>query len=274
MVVGMAVCMIVGIGGVHADTNGPPAGRLYEVHGVKLYTQIFGHGPPIVFLHGGLHGFDNSFARQRDYFSAFRTVIGIDQRGHGHSPDNSKPFSYQEMADDTAALIEKLGLGVVDVIGHSDGANVGLILAHDHPQLVRRLAISGANLRSGLSPEETLRQSRRSPQDAAAKFPPQFRTQYQQMSPDGPDHWFTHVAKSEALWLQPVVIEPTALKAINIPVLVIAGDHDFTSLEETTEIYRGLSKGQLLILPATEHGTFEQRPELLNAALKEFLEQP
>lgn len=94
------------------------------------------------------------------------------------------------------------------------------------------------------------------------------------MSPDGPDHWFTHVAKSEALWLQPVVIEPTALKAINIPVLVIAGDHDFTSLEETTEIYRGLSKGQLLILPATEHGTFEQRPELLNAALKEFLEQP
>ena len=82
--------------------------RYYEVRGAKLYTQIYGHGPPIVFLHGGMAFFDNSFAKQRHYFSTFRTVIGIDQRGHGHSPDGPWSLSYKMMADDTAAIIEKL----------------------------------------------------------------------------------------------------------------------------------------------------------------------
>src|SRR5450631_2759733 len=133
--------------------------RFYEVRGARLYTEIYGHGAPILFLHGGMAFFDNSFQKQRDYFSSDRTVIGIDQRGHGHSPDGPWPLSYQIMADDTAALIEQLGLGPVDVVGHSDGADLALLLARDHPQLVRRLVISGANLRSGLSPAEVQRRS-------------------------------------------------------------------------------------------------------------------
>lgn len=67
------------------DTTGRH--RFYEVRGAKLYTQTYGHGAPIIFLHGGTVFFDNSFANQRDYFATYRTVIGIDQRGHGHSPD-------------------------------------------------------------------------------------------------------------------------------------------------------------------------------------------
>ena len=57
--------------------------RFYEVRGAKLYTETFGHGQPILFLHGGMLFFDNTFTEQRDYFAAYRTVIGIDQRGHG-----------------------------------------------------------------------------------------------------------------------------------------------------------------------------------------------
>jgi pimeloyl-ACP methyl ester carboxylesterase len=251
--------------------------RAYEVRGVKLYTETFGHGPPVVFLHGGLHFFDNSFAEQREYFAAFRTVIGIDQRGHGHSPDNSAAFTYEGMAADTAALIKQLGLGAVDVIGHSDGGNVGLLLARDHPELVRRLVISGANIRAdtaGLSPAELQHRKQRSPQEISATLPPAFQTEFSQVSPDGPEHWLTAVEKSWQLWLTPVVIEPADLKTIRMPVLVIAGDHDFTSLEETTEIYRALPRGQLLILPATGHATFKERPEFINAAIRSFLEAP
>ncbi|HUJ52847.1 MAG TPA: alpha/beta hydrolase, partial [Steroidobacteraceae bacterium] len=58
--------------------------RFFEVRGARLYTETFGHGQPIVFLHGGMTFFDSNFAKQRDYFAAHRTVIGIDQRGHGH----------------------------------------------------------------------------------------------------------------------------------------------------------------------------------------------
>lgn len=252
----------------------------YEVRGAKLYTQIYGQGPPIVFLHGGMVFFDNSFAKQRDYFSTFRTVIGIDQRGHGHSPDGPWSLSYKMMADDTAAIIEKLGLGRVDIVGHSDGADLALLLVRDHPNLVRRLVISGANIRVNLSPEEKLR-SRWSQQQLdghlgkiAAALPPWFLPDYANVSPDGPDHWMTLLAKCYDMWLQPVVIEPADLKKIPIPVLVMAGDHDFTSIEDNAEIFRDLPRGQLIIVPASSHGTFTKRPDLVNLAIREFLDQP
>jgi pimeloyl-ACP methyl ester carboxylesterase len=255
--------------------------RMYEVRGAKLYVETLGHGPPMLFLHGGMNFFAINFAKQRDYFAAYRTVIGVDQRGHGHSPDGPWTLSYKMMADDTAALIEQLGLGRVDVVGHSDGANVGLLLARDHPELVGRLVISGANLRSGLSAEEVQRRSQWSPEQLAEKLrtvdaslPAAFRTEYAKVSPDGPDQWMKLLAKSYQMWMQPVVIEPADLKRISAPVLVMAGDNDFTSIEETVEIYRGLPKGQLIILPATGHGTMRQRPGLVNLAIREFLEQP
>jgi pimeloyl-ACP methyl ester carboxylesterase len=261
------------------DPNGTQL--LYDVRGARLYVERFGRGPPILFLHGGMIFFDNNFAKQRDYFAAYRTVIGIDQRGHGHSPDGAWTLSYKLMADDTAAVIEQLGLGRVDVVGHSDGANVGLLLARDHPELLGRLIISGASLRSGLSPEEVQRRSQWSPEQLAEKLrtladslPPSFRTDYAKVSPDGPDHWMKLLAKCYQMWIQPVVIEPADLKKISAPVLVMAGDHDFTSIEETVEIYRGLPNAQLIILPGTGHGTMRQRPELANVAIREFLEQP
>jgi pimeloyl-ACP methyl ester carboxylesterase len=265
----------------HADGNEAGAHRYYDVHGSKVYVETFGHGAPIVFLHGGLGFFDTNFARQRDYFASFRTVIGIDRRGHGHSPDTAEPFSYKGMADDTAAIVEQLALGPVDVVGHSDGGNIGLILAHDHPQLVRRLVISGANLRPPLPEDELKRRSLWTPEQVAEKArqvvantPPYFRTDYERVTPDGADHWWTLVTKSYRLWLTPIVITPTELKTINAPVLVIAGDHDFTSLEDTIEIYRNLPHGQLLILPGTGHGTMMERPALVNLAIREFLERP
>ena len=254
--------------------------RLYDVHGTRLYVETFGDGMPIVFLHGGLHFFDNSFQLQRDYFASFRKVIGIDQRGHGHSPDNSRPFSYREMAEDTASLIALLGVGPVDIVGHSDGGNVALLLARYHPEVIRRVVISGANLR-GLPADEWQRRSQWSPQQIKEKvqqlsdrLPPDFRTDYQSVTPDGSEYWWAHLTKSYQLWLTHVVIETVELKAIKTPVLVMAGDHDLTSIEETVEIYRGLPQGQLLILPATGHGTFSERPAQVNLAIREFFARP
>jgi pimeloyl-ACP methyl ester carboxylesterase len=263
----------------NADSSGSTQ-RYYEVRGAKLYTQIYGHGPPIVFLHGGMMFFDNSFANQRDYFSAFRTVVGIDQRGHGHSPDGPWSLSYKMMADDTAAIIEKIGLGPVDIVGHSDGADLALVLVRDHPNLVRRLVISGANIRVDLSPEQKLRSHWSQQQldahlrEMAAALPPWFSADYAKVSPDGPDHWLALMAKCYDMWLQPVVIEPADLKRISIPVLVMAGDHDFTSIEDNAEMFRDLPRGQLIIVPASKHGTFNSRPDLVNLAIREFLEQP
>jgi pimeloyl-ACP methyl ester carboxylesterase len=64
------------------------------------------------------------------------------------------------------------------------------------------------------------------------------------------------------------------LAAIQAPVLVIAGDRDFSSIEETAELYRGLRKAQLFIVPGSGHGTFSDRPELVNLAIRQFLDAP
>jgi pimeloyl-ACP methyl ester carboxylesterase len=245
-----------------------------EVRGARLYTQTFGRGAPILFLHGGLYHFDNTFARQRDYFAASRRVIGVDQRGHGHSPDTDAPLSYREMAEDTAALIERLGTGPVDVVGHSDGGNVGLLLASRHPGLVRRLVVSGANLRAPHPAAELERRGALTPQQIVERLGARARDAYTRVSPDGEGHWPVFAAKSWRLWLTPVIIEPAELAAIRAPVLVIAGDRDIVSLEETLEIYRGVARGRLLILPATGHMTFEERADTVNAAIRDFLEQP
>lgn len=257
------------------------AGRFVEVRGSRLHVQMQGSGAPLVFLHGGVRDFESNFVHQRGYFAAFRRVIGIDQRGHGRSPDDERPFSYREMADDTAAVIEQFGLGAVDVIGHSDGGNVGLLLARHHPQLVRRLVVSGANLRAGLSPDELERRKAWSPQQVADavrrtadRLPPGFRGDYEKVSPTGAANWWPFLTKSYQLWLTPVVIEPAELKRIAVPVLVMAGDHDFTPIEETLEIVRNLPQGQLFILPGTGHGTMVERPELANLAMREFLDKP
>ncbi|MDQ2734445.1 MAG: alpha/beta hydrolase [Pseudomonadota bacterium] len=259
----------------------PHTAAYLEVGGSKVYVETLGSGPPLLFLHGGLLYFDNNFARQRDYFAATRKVIGIDRPGHGHSPDNGRPFTYQAMADDTAAAIVKLGLGPVDIVGHSDGANIGLILAHDHPELVRRLVVSGANLRPELSPEELKRRSQWSEAQRVERvgqvektLPPSFRTDYQAVAPDGPTQWQKLLMKSYSLWLTPVVIEPAALKTIQAQVLVIGGDNDFTPVEGSVEIFRALPHAQLLIEPGTGHGTFTDRPALTNLAIAEFLAGP
>jgi pimeloyl-ACP methyl ester carboxylesterase len=269
--------------GLPARAADPVAGRheWIDAGGSRLYVETFGSGSPIVFLHGGIHHFDNSFAIQRDAFAPTHTVIGIDQRGHGHSPDDARPFSYEAMAEDTAAVIRQLGLGPVDVVGHSDGGNVGLRLALAHPELVRRLVISGASLRAGLPADELQRRLAWSPQQLAEflpkferQIPPDFRRDYEAVTPQGADHWSAFLAKSYRLWLTPVVISAAELKAIQAPVLVIAGDKDFSSIEDTAEIYRGLGKAQLFIVPGAGHGTFTDRPELVDLAIREFLDKP
>jgi pimeloyl-ACP methyl ester carboxylesterase len=255
--------------------------RFVDVRGNKLHVETLGSGPPLLFLHGGVVFFANNFPAQRDYFSSFRKVIGVDRRGHGHSPDNAEPFSYKEMAEDMAALIVQLGVAPVDIVGHSDGGNIGLILARDHPALVRRLVVSGANLKAGLPPEELKKRAQWSKEMVdervklmAEKLPPRFRPEYEKVTPHGAEHWWTLLAKSYRLWLTPVIATPDELKTIKIPVLVMAGDQDFTSIEDTTLIYRSLPAGQLAILPGTGHGTFSARPDLANLITREFLERP
>lgn len=251
-------------------------GRFYDVRGARLYVEVLGSGPPIVFLHGGLSFFDRSFAHQKTYFAAFRTVVGIDQRGHGHSPDDARPFSYREMAEDTASLLQQLHLGPVDIVGHSDGGDVALLLARYHPELVRRVVVSGANFRgdyAGLLAYMRFRWGK-SERRFAANMGDAARRDYDAVSPYGDRNWNVLAAKTKDLWATWTVISREDLRAIRTPVLVMAGDQDVIPLEHTTALYRSLPAGRLCILPDTGHDTMTGNPFLFNEVTRAFFEGP
>ncbi len=250
-------------------------GHLYDVRGVKLYARISGSGPAILFLHGGLSSFDQAFAGQVEYFARFRTVIGVDQRGHGRSPDNEEPFSYAAMAEDTAALMRQLRLAPVDVVGHSDGGNVGLLLASRHPELVRRLVVSGANSSGASNGLMAYARFRWMPAARfAAGLSESLRLNYARVSPDGAEHWPVMVAKTQNLWSTWTVIGARELAAIKVPVLVMSGDHDVIRLEHTIQLFRSLPRGEICILPATGHETMKQRSDEFNRLITRFLDAP
>lgn len=251
----------------------PPAHAEYaQIHGFKMYYEVHGQGRPVVLLHGGMNTIETSFAKQIPVLAQNHRVIAIEQMAHGHTADvPGRPLTYEAMAEDTAALLVKLGVRNADLIGWSDGGQIALRLAFTHPELIRRVIASGVGF--GANPSVPPAPVKDFGQLAAGWFPEGYAA-YQRVSPDGPEHWGIVAVKGRAMWSASTWgFRATDLAKINLPVLVLAGDHDIVSLEETNRIVRAIPKAQLLILPGTGHTTFQSRPTWLNPILLDFLDR-
>jgi pimeloyl-ACP methyl ester carboxylesterase len=133
----------------------PTEWHLARIHGHRIYYATRGAGPTLVLLHGGGDSGEHSFERQLDVFSERHHIVAPDQVGQGRTPDASGPLTYTGMMQDTAALLQKLKLRHVDLVGFSDGGILALMLAIQHPELVRRLVVSGVNIApEGLNAED------------------------------------------------------------------------------------------------------------------------
>ncbi len=225
------------------------------IHGHKLYYAVRGTGPTLVFLHGGGDSGEHSFARQLDVFSEHHHIIAPDQVGQGRTPEIPGPLSYTAMMEDTAALLRMRKLHHVDVVGFSDGGILALMLAIRHPELVRRLVISGVNIApEGLRPEDL--EELRSTQNPK---PSTIDEKLAQL-------WFTSPTEAE--------LSVDLLAGITQPVMVISGDRDAITLEHTLKIFHALPNAELCVLPGTDHGTFSRRSEWLNPMISAFLDRP
>jgi pimeloyl-ACP methyl ester carboxylesterase len=182
-------------------------GHYVMVNGHSMYYEQYGVGRPIVLLHGGLHTIHLSFEQQIAPFAEQHQVIAIEQVGHGHSADREGPFRYADMAEDTAELLRQINITSADFVGWSDGGILSLILARRYPALVRRLAISGANIRAEGLGSAFLTYFRDKQPDQIATDLRDLREVYAQTSPDGIDHWPIVVAKTVKMMLTPVILE-------------------------------------------------------------------
>jgi pimeloyl-ACP methyl ester carboxylesterase len=224
------------------------------IHGHRIFYAVRGSGPTLVLLHGGGDSGEHSFVRQLDVFSERHHIVAPDQVGQGRTPDVPGPLSYTAMMEDTTALLKMLNLKQVDVVGFSDGGILALMLAVRHPELVRRLVISGVNIApEGLNSEDL--------EELRASQIPKPKTIDEKLA----HLWLTSPTETE--------LSLALLAKITQPVLVISGDRDAITLEHTLKIFHALPEAELCVLPGTDHATFSGRSEWLNPIISAFLDR-
>jgi pimeloyl-ACP methyl ester carboxylesterase len=260
----MLAALLLGGGAARADYA--------NVGGLKMYYEVRGAGPPLLLLHGGTTTIAYSWGKQIARWSKRHRVIAVEQMGHGHTADvPERAFSYEQMAEDTAALLAKLKIvAPVDIVGWSDGANIGLVLASRRPELVRKLVVSGPNCRGGRDAEFESWLENGKPEE----WPSDIRDAYVAVSPDGAAHWPLLLARVKKMWLAFDGWDDIELSKIRAPVMVMVGDADWVRTEYAVELHRAIADSRLFVVPGTEHPTFRQRPEWVNPVVEAFLAEP
>ncbi|AZA83208.1 alpha/beta hydrolase [Chryseobacterium lactis] len=241
--------------------NNPKAGQYYDVNGIKMYCETYGQGQPLLLIHGN-GGSIVDFSKQIPFFSKHYKVIVADSRAHAKSLDKGDALTYEMMSDDYAELLNKMKIDSALVIGWSDGGINGLLLSIRHPEKVKKLIVTGANLRPDSSAVETDIYKRVSAN--YAEFKKQMAVKKNKKDLD-----YT-VLKYKRLLSEQPNINTKDLHQIKIPVLVIGGDYDVIKPEHTLEIFRNIPKANLWILPDSGHSTLVVYTDEFNAKADTF----
>lgn len=250
-------------------------GKYVDVNDIKVYYEIYGEGEPLLLLHGN-GGSIESFMYQIPELSKHFKVIAIDSRAQGRTSDSDQEITYALMASDMSELIDKLKLEKVNVFGWSDGGNIGLELAYAHPEKVLKVVTLGANYSNEnfWAPADSTVMDPSDPLILkTAEMQKRFSTSIKRLSPDTLRIPVIK-KKLEDLMMKYPNFTPDQLKTINVPFLVIAGDHDLINLDHTVSLFTNLPKSQLYIVPHASHLAAIENPELINSAIIRFLNEP
>jgi len=243
------------------------AGEYAEVNGLKMYYEIHGTGRPLVLLHGAFMS-----ATVYPALAEGREGIAVDLQGHGRTADIDRPLTFEQMADDVAALLKHLKIEQTDVFGYSMGGKVGLALAIGHPELVRRLAVYGTTYKSFEEsfPAAALEFFKQATPETFAPKEKELREPYEKMSPA--PNWIGLAAKILESMKGFKGFSPEQMRAIKAEVFIGAGDHNDANLEHIVEMHKLIPKSQLAVFPNTEHKVLMTDPDKVLVQVKEFLD--
>ena len=260
----------------------------------ELHYDVFGDGPPIVFLaqtawYGGVWKLEQVPDLGRDH-----KVIIFDQRGTGKSTTTSQDFSTARLALDVIAILDQLGIKKATICGHSNGGRVAQVIALDHPDRVEKLILasaggSGSKKSQGGLPLGMVLEIIEKGYPGYARthsietgfthtFAKQHPAQVERLMKDyighlaSPEIFLRHVLGRQGTDTTP------RLKDIKVPTLVTVGDDedhgsssDLTHLAFAKILARDIPGAKLIVFPGEGHNYWFSAPQKFNTAVRDFI---
>lgn len=266
----------------------PSSGGHLPINGLSLYYEVYGElgtsKAPLLLIPGAFMATD-SMTAWIHAFAGERAVIVFDQQGHGRTPDTRREMSYEQFADDAAALLRALQVTRADVMGYSQGGGVALQLAIRHPSLVSKLvSMSATFCKDGWYPSVFEALEGVSADAFAGTF---VETAFKRHTPDT-EAFDAYVAKMKRLNIDDQNIDDEEMRSISASTMVIVGDADGVKPEHALEMFRLRGGGdeeaaasgmlekvpaaRLVVLPAMSHIGLSGESDLLVPMVSAFLD--
>ena len=249
-----------------ADTEPPETAQsgYATVNGIRIWYATFGHGEPVLLLHGGLAN-SNYWGNQVPALAGSYRIIVMDSRGHGGSTRDERPYGYDLMASDVMGLMDFLKLSKAAIVGWSDGAILGLDIAIHHPERLTRLFAFAAN--SDPSGVADIVQS-----PVFNVYIARAEKEYQALSPT-PDQYKSFFDQISKMWETEPHFTAEQLRGITVPTWIVDADHDEAIKRANTEFMANeIPNTGLLLQPQVSHFSFLQDPQQFTSDVLHFLE--
>jgi pimeloyl-ACP methyl ester carboxylesterase len=236
---------------LQSNPQHPQTGRYAPVNGLKMYYEIHGSGRPLVLLHGGGSTIMSTFGRILPELARRHQVIAVELQAHGHTSDIDRPLSFEQDADDVAALLGQLTIEKADLMGFSNGGTTSLQIALRHPERVNKLVLASTIYkRDGIQPGfwEGMRNA------SLENLPHPLKEAYLKANPD-PDGLRAMFDRDVARMVAFKDISDADIQTIRAPALVLNGDAEVVRATHALALADALPHGKLAILPGG-HGEY------------------
>lgn len=206
-------------------------GHYATVNGLRMYYEIHGSGRPLVLIHGGGSTIRSTFGRILPELATTHQVIAVELQAHGHTPDIDRPLSFEQDADDVAALMEHLHIEKADFMGFSNGGTTSLQIAIRHPELVNKLVLASATYKRDGMQQGFFEGFQHA---CLENMPQPLKDAYLEANPD-PKGLQAMFDRDVARMVVFKDISDSDIQAIQAPALVINGDAEVVRAEHALE---------------------------------------
>ncbi len=231
----------------------------------RIWYAVYGDSakPAVLLLHGGGGSSDHWSHLVRDLMRDYLVIV-FDCRGQGRSTNDAPAISYEQMAKDAIAVLDKLLVRQASVVGWSDGANIGFYLALRHPERISALVAFAGNARpDGYQPNEN--PATMNAYMAAAN------AEYRTLSPH-PDKRASMMELLGAMWKTQPALSASDLRAIKVRTAILHAEHDeIIRRTHAAEIAKRIPNARFVLLRGVSHFALLQDPKGFNRAVRAHL---